>query len=155
MVELRSVVRERPITLRWTNWHRRRGKKRACKYVAFTANPFEFERQLKRNGQLSCPEEDISCSIKNTFGDGMREQDLGHCTALISPPEPCTSLNINISTLKGGKEVIKTTRTASAPGASGVPYKAFKHCPCLLERLWKIFRRIWKKGKVPQQWKYA
>ena len=24
-----------------------------------------------------------------------------------------------------------------------------------MERLWKIFRVIWKRGKVPQQWKYA
>lgn len=35
--------------------------------------------------------------------------------------------------------LIKSARTASAPGPSGVLYKVFKHCPRLLEGLWKIF----------------
>lgn len=85
----------------------------------------------------------------------MREQDLGHSEALVCPPEPCTLFDINAPTLKEVKEVIKSSRAASTPGPSGVLYKVFKQCPCLLERLWKIFRVIWKRGKVPQQWKYA
>ncbi len=36
-----------------------------------------------------------------------------------------------------------------------MPYKVFKNCPRLLECLWKIYRVIWRKGKVPQQWRYA
>lgn len=93
--------------------------------------------------------------LRNTYGDGMREQDVGHCAMLICPPEPCTLFNTSEPTLKEVKEVIKSARTASAPGPSGVPYKFFKQCPRLLEHLWKIFRVISKRGKVPQQWKYA
>ncbi|KAL7854779.1 hypothetical protein SRHO_G00169690 [Serrasalmus rhombeus] len=85
----------------------------------------------------------------------MRQQDLGHCAALICPPEPNTLFKINEPTLKEVREVIKSARTASAPGPSGVPYKVFKNCPRLLECLWKIYRVIWRKGKVPQQCRYA
>ncbi|XP_061902037.1 uncharacterized protein LOC133649222 [Entelurus aequoreus] len=158
LAELRGVVRDRLLTLRRAEWHRKRGKERARKRSAFIANPFGFTKKLlgeKRSGQLSCPEEEINLHIKNTYSDGMREQDLGHCAALICPPEPCILFDISEPTLKEVKEAIKSARTASAPGPSGVPYKVFKQCPRLLERLWKIFRVIWKRGKVPQQWTYA
>ncbi|XP_056127556.1 uncharacterized protein LOC130105540 [Rhinichthys klamathensis goyatoka] len=158
LAELRGVVRKRLITLRRAEWHRKRGKERARRRSAFIADPFGFTRKLlgeKRSGQLSCPEEDINRYIRNTYSDGMREYDLGHCAALICPPEPSTLFNINEPTLKEVKEVIKSARTSSAPGPSGVPYKVFKHCPRLLERLWKILRTIWRRGKVPQQWRYA
>ena len=151
------MVRERLLTLRRAEWQRKRGKERARKRSAFIANPFGFTKKLlgeKRSGQLSCPEEDINRHIRVTYSDSMREQDLGHCEALICPPEPDTLFNISEPTLKEVKEVIKSARTASAPGPSGVPYKVFKQCPRLLGRLWKIFRVIWKRGKVPQQWKY-
>ncbi|CAJ1075238.1 LOW QUALITY PROTEIN: uncharacterized protein LOC109089580 [Xyrichtys novacula] len=158
LAELRDVVRERLTTLRRAEWHRKRGKERTRKRSAFIANPFEFTKKLlgeKRSGQLSCPEDVINRYISNTYSDGMREQDLGHCAALICPPEPSTLFNINEPTLKEVKEVIKSARTSSAPGPSGVPYKVFKHCPRLLERLWKILRTIWRRGRVPQQWRYA
>ncbi len=79
LAELRCVVRERLITLRRAEWHRKRGKERARKRSAFIANPFGFTKKLlgeKRSGQLSCSEEDINRHIKNTYSDGMREQDL-------------------------------------------------------------------------------
>lgn len=64
-------------------------------------NPFGITKKLlgeKHSGQLSCPEEDINRHLRNTYG--MREQDLGHCEALIRPPEPCTLFNTSEPTLK-------------------------------------------------------
>ncbi|KAK0142412.1 Retrovirus-related Pol polyprotein from type-1 retrotransposable element R2 [Merluccius polli] len=107
----------------------------------------------KRSGHLTCPEEDINRYLSNTYS--VRDQDLSHCAALICPPEPSILFDTNEPTLKEVREVIKSARTASAPGPSGVPYKVFKNCPRLVERIWKIYRVIWKKGKVPQQWRYA
>ncbi|XP_063080140.1 uncharacterized protein LOC134470047 [Engraulis encrasicolus] len=158
LAELRGMLREKLLTLRRAEWHRKRGKERARKRSAFIANPFGFARKLlgeKRSGQLSCPKEDINRHISYTYSDSMRDQDLGHCDVLVCPPEPSTLFDISAPTLKEVKEVIKASRAASAPGPSGVPYKVFKQCPRLLERLWKIFRVIWKKGKVPHQWNYA
>lgn len=63
----------------------------------------------------------------------MREQDLGHYDALICLPEPSTLFNTSEPTLKEIKEVIKSARTASAPGPSGVPYKVYKQ--------WSVFGR--------------
>ncbi|XP_038147774.1 uncharacterized protein LOC119787807 [Cyprinodon tularosa] len=158
LAELRIVVRERLLTLRRAEWHRKRGKERARKRSSFIANPFGFAKKLlgeKCSGQLSCPKEDINRHLRSTYSDGMRDQDLGPCEALICPSEPSTLFDTRTPTFKEVKEVLKASRAASAPGPSGVPYKVFKHCPRLLERLWKIFRAIWKRGKVPQMWKHA
>lgn len=134
-----------------------RGARSARRRSALIANPFGFTRKLlgeKHSGQLSCPEEDINRHIRDVYSNGMREQDLGHSEALIYlNPAPCLT-SMHPPTQKEVKEVIKSARMASAPGPSGVLYKVFKQCPCLLECLWKIFRAIWKRGKVPQQWKY-
>lgn len=131
---------------------------RAHKHSAFIANQFGFTKKLlgeKGNSQISCPEEDINTYLSNSYSDGKREQDLSNCAALICPSEPSTLFNMNEPTLKEVREVIRSARAALAPGPSRVLYKVFKNCPRLLERLWKIYRVIWRKGKVPQQWRYA
>lgn len=76
----------------------------------------------------------------------MREQNLGHCAVLKYPPEPST-LSLNSSSKRS--EVIKSARTASAPGPNGVSYKVFKTAPRLFELATS------RKGKVPQLWSYA
>lgn len=51
--------------------------------------------------------------------------------------------------------MVKKARIGSAPSPSGIPYKVYKKCPMLLQRLWKLFRRIWRKGTIPTWWKKA
>lgn len=45
--------------------------------------------------------------------------------------------------------------TSAPPGPSSVPYKVYKYCPGLLERLWRIIRVIWRRGRVAKQWRHA
>lgn len=117
LAELRGVVWEMLTTVWHAEWHRKRGKERACKHSAFIANPFGFAKKLLGNysGQLTWQE---------------REQDLGHCAALICPPEPSTLFNINEPTLKEVREVIKSARTASPSG----PIE--RHCCMQYSGLW-------------------
>lgn len=118
------------------------GKERALKRSTFIANPFGFTKKLlgeKCSGQLTCPQNNITSTT--TYSGGMREQNLGHCAVLKYPPEPST-LSLNSSSK--GSEVIKSARTASAPGPNGVSYKVFKTATRLFELA------ISRKGKVLQ-----
>ena len=54
--------------------------------------------------------------------------------------------------MKEVQEVVRKSRSRSAPGPSGVLYKVYKYYPRLLKHLWKILRVAWRRGKVAQQW---
>ncbi|KAL7847956.1 hypothetical protein AOLI_G00226740 [Acnodon oligacanthus] len=110
--------------------NRKKGKERARKHSAFIANPFGFTKMLlgeKCSGQLICPEEDINCYLSNSYTNSMREQDLGYCAALICPPEPSTSFNINEPTLTENVAnrlmgfLLKSTYIGTSVQKGGVP----------------------------------
>lgn len=115
------------------------------KCTAFIANPFGFAKELlwqKWSGTLACPEEDIHRHLSDTYSDIRREEDLAHCREIVTPPEPSTPFNIKEPTLVEVRNTVRAARTSSAPGPSRVPYKVYKHCPRLLERLWRIIRVV-------------
>lgn len=127
--------------LQHAEWHRKCGKEKAQKCSAIISNPFGMIKKLlgqKCSGHLCCPEEEINHFIINTYSDSGREQDLGQCDTLISPPNPPPSLISKNPHSK--KEVIKSARITSAP--SGAPYKVFTQCPQFWERFWKILKVI-------------
>ena len=156
MTELRQTLRDKLKTLRRAEQHRKRGKERAQKRKAFISNPFGFSKRLlgqKKSGSLSCSKEEMDSHLKNTFSDSAREQDLGPCEKLINPPEPSKEFVGKEPTLNEVRKVVQAARSCSAPGPSGVPYRVYKHCPKLLTRLWKILKVIWRRGKIPAQWR--
>ena len=122
------------------------------------ANPFGVTQKIlgqKRSGLLACAEEAINEYLSSTYSYCKREEPLGPCTALITPPEPTVAFNNKEPNLKEVEAVIKAARSSSAPGPSGVLYVVYKRCPRLLQRLWKIIKVIWRRGKVAQQWRHA
>nr|AAN12398.1 polyprotein [Tetraodon nigroviridis] len=158
LAELRCTLRKKLLTLRRAEWHRRRAKERAKKRAAFLANPFGFTKQLlgqKRSAHLECAKEEVDSYLHDTFSDAERENSLGECRVLISPPEPACSFNTKAPTWKEIQTVVRAARNNSAPGPNGVPYLVYKRCPKLLARLWKILRVIWRRGKVAHQWRWA
>lgn len=105
LVRISRHGRERPINFQHAECPRRRGKKEVHKHSTFIANPYRFTKKLlgqKHRGHMSCPEDGINCY--------MREQDLGQCAALISPPETSTLFNIN--------KITQSMRSSSWPGHS-------------------------------------
>lgn len=156
--ELRDILRQKLNSLWRAEGHRRRGRERARKRTAFIANPFGFTKQLlgqKRSGTLVCSEEEINQHLSDTHSDSRREEDLPPCRGLPTTPEPSFQLNIKEPTLTEVRDTVRAARTSSAPGPSGVPYKVYKHCPRLLERLWRLIGVEWRRGKVAKQWRYA
>ncbi|KAI4893316.1 hypothetical protein NFI96_007741 [Prochilodus magdalenae] len=60
VAELRCVVWERLSTLRHAEWHRKRGKERACKRSAFISNPCGNLLGEKCHSQVTSPKEEIN-----------------------------------------------------------------------------------------------
>ncbi|KAL0202317.1 hypothetical protein M9458_000335, partial [Cirrhinus mrigala] len=150
LAELRNIVRSKLTTTRRAEWHRRRSKERARRCAEFIANPFILTRRLlgqKRSGRLTCTQDEIDKYLSTSYSDTVRDQDLGPCSMLISPPEPSVAFNLKDPTLREVQKVVKVARTNSAPGPSGVPYVVYKRRPKLLQRLWKITKVTWKRGK--------
>ncbi|XP_077380867.1 uncharacterized protein LOC144020874 [Festucalex cinctus] len=158
LAELHNILRKKLTTLRRAEWHRRRGRERARKRADFIANPFRFAKRLlgdKRSGRLECSSEEVNYFLRNTMTDPLREEELGHNKALISPAPPTVEFKVSEPSLKEVEEVIKAARSASSPGPSGVPYLVYKRCPELLQHLWKTLKVIWRRGRVANQWRRA
>lgn len=143
LADLRAILRKQLLTLQRAEFHRRRRKERARKRAAFLANPFKLTKQLlgqKRAGRLTCSKDAINDHLKATYSDSIREQSLGPCNALITPPEPSSDFDLKEPRLREVEELVRRARSSSAPGPSEVPYKVYKNCPLSVES--KIFFSI-------------
>ena len=94
--------------------------------AAFIENPFGFTKKLlgqKRDGNLVCSKEELELHLQNTYSDPSRELELGQCDILLDPP-PSTQ-DTREPLLKEVQEVVRKSRSSSAPGPSGVPYTVY------------------------------
>ena len=148
-------MRKRLMTLLRAEWHCTCQKERARKQAAFIRNPFGFTKKLlgqKRDGNLVCSKEELELHLQNTYRDPNRELELGQCDILLDPPPPTQDFDAREPLLNEVQEVVRRSKSRSAPGLSGVLYKVYKYYPRLLKHLWKILRVVWRRGKVAQQW---
>ena len=158
LAQLMCILRKKIRILRRAEWHRRRRRERARKRAAFIKNPYKTTKELlekKRNGKLICSQEEINQHMKQVYSDPDRDNELGECDILIDPPDPEVEFVTSELLLKEVRDVVHRARASSAPGPSGTSYKVYKNCPKLLRRLWKILRVIWRRGKIPDQWRVA
>ena len=93
--------------------------------------------------------------ILDTMSDPAKEQDMGINNRLIHQKPPVVQYDTRSPTWKEMQEVVRATRSASAPGPSRVPYIVYKRCKGVLQILWKILRVIWRRGKIVEQWRFA
>ena len=89
------------------------------------------------------------------MSDAAKDQNMGINNRLIHQKPPVVQYDTRLPTWKEMQEVVRATRSASAPGPSGVPYIVYKRCKRVLEILWKILRVIWRRGKIVEQWRFA
>ncbi len=158
LADLEAILRKQLLTLRRAKFHRRRRKERDRKRAAFLANPFKLTKQLlgqKKAGRLTCSKDAINYHLKATYCDSIREQPLGPCDVLITPPEPSSDFDLKEPRIREVEDVVRRARLSSVPRPSGVPYKVYKNWPKLLHRLWRVLKVIWRRGKIAQPWRYA
>ncbi len=89
------------------------------------------------------------------MSDPTKELEMGINNRLIHQKPPVVQYDTRLPTWMEMKEVVRDTRSASAPGPSGVPYIMYKRCKGVLQILWKILRVIWSRGKIVEQWRFA
>ena len=89
------------------------------------------------------------------MSDPAKELEMGINNRLIHQKPPVVQNDPRLPTWKEMQEVVRATRSASAPGPSGVPYIVYKRCKGILQILWKILRVIWRRGKIVEQWRFA
>ena len=89
------------------------------------------------------------------MSDRAKEQEMGINTRLIHQKPLVVQYDTRLPTWKEMQEVVRATRSTSAPGPSGVPYIVYKWCKGILQILWKILRVIWRRSKIVEQWRFA
>lgn len=82
------------------------------------------------------------------MSDLAKEQELGINSRLISQEPPVFQFDAYLPTWK----VVRATRFASAIGPSGLPYIVYKRRTGILQKLWKIIRVLWRRGRIMDQW---
>ena len=109
--------------------------------------PLRFFKKFlgdKRGGQLECTKE-----LKR------RRIELNNNPFIISLATQSIAFNSRVPCWSEIQEVIKASRSTSAPGPSCVPYIVYKRCPNILRRLWRILWEIWPRNRVADQWRYS
>jgi hypothetical protein len=156
--QLRDILRDKRNNLMKAERIRKSRKERAKKRSAFVANPYRFTSTVlegKRSGKLTSPKEAVEEHLKKTHGDEQQWRPLGSCSRIedVAPPE--IPMDMKEPTWKEVTDIVKKSRSASAPGTNGIPYKVYKKCPKILRHLWKLMKVIWRKGKIPACWQLA
>ena len=79
------------------------------------------------------------------MSDPAKEQEMGINTRLIHQKPPVVQFDTCLSIWKEMQEVVRATRSASAPGPTGVPYIVYKRCKGILQILWKLLSHLEKR----------
>ena len=156
--DLRDEHRKEISSLRKAEQILKRKRNTARKRAAFIANPYRFSKQLfenERSGCLSSSLQDIERYLESVHADQLRNEPLSDCQRILPEDTPETPFDEKEPTLTEIKEVVRKSRSSSAPGPNGIPYKVYKQCPTLLRKLWILFKVIWRKGAIPPEWQVA
>ena len=137
---------------------RKRRRKQAHARNRFLADPYGYTEKLleqKRSGTLKCPIELVEEHLEKVHSDPQRDEQLSEWSQLLKANDPEVEFDESEPKLKEVKDVIRKARAGSAPGPNGITYRVYKNCPRLVTRIWKLFRTVWRRGKLAESWHRA
>ena len=111
----------------------------------FVANPYKFTKTTlegTKAGTLQSSKEEVEQHLSETHSDENQWEDLGHCDRIEKVPEPVIPMDTKEPTWKEIVDIVKKSRSASAPGQNGIPYKVYKNCPRILKHLWRLLKVV-------------
>ena len=155
--ELETEVRQKLRIERKAERVRKERKKKQKNIEEFRTNPYEQAKKILNDtveGSLQDTKEVVEKHLEVTHSDERKEEelDLGD---LYKFQEPQVPFDMKEPTLHEVQEFIKKTRTKSAPGPNGIPYRLYKYCPGVLRIMWRILMGCWKTKKMPRSWRVA
>ena len=135
---MRDTLRSQLTSLRKAVNTRRKTRETAKKRAQFTANPYKFGKSLlhkERSGMMETPVEEVESYLREAHSDPNREDALDNCDRIDPAEAPQKKMIITEPTLGEVSDIIKKARFGSAPGPNAIPYKVYKMCQRLLNRL--------------------
>ena len=124
----------------------------------FISQPYSYARKVldpQVKGRLQSSKEEVEEFVTAAHSDPAREEEIPIPDDLYEYPEVELEFNKKPPTLKEFSALLRKTRSKSAPGPNGVPYKVYKKCPGVAKELWSYLRDLWKKNVIPDSWRKA
>ena len=152
-----DVKKRLRLLLRQERKKERRKLRKRC-HQSFMQNPFKFAKgisQEKRSGILECTKAEMENHLKKTYSDEGRETALPEMSGIPKPSAPGIPYDTRDIKMREVKGFLKKARSKSSPGQDSVPYKVYKKCPKLANRLFLILRKAWREKKVAKGWTTA
>ena len=118
----------------------------------FISQPYSYARKVldpQVKGRLQSSKEEVEEFVTAAHSDPAREEEIPIPDDLYEYPEVKQEFNMKPPTLKEFSTLLRKTRSKSAPGPNGVPYKVYKKCPGVAKELWSYLRDLWKKNVIP------
>lgn len=105
-----------------------------------------------KSSKLDCSREKLEAHLQQPYSDPQRNKDLPLKKGL--PKSTAPGVNFDLGDLKMSEvgNFIKKTRSKSAPGQDGVPYKVYKQCPRHRHKLFSILNQAWREKVVADKW---
>ena len=153
----KEKLKELRVLKRAESMRKSRGKMKAnCQ--EFLGQPFKYGKKVLDagvKGELKSSKEEVEAYLKAAHDDPKREEDLPVPDDLYEYPEAKTNFNTKEPTWREFSKLLRKTRTGSAPGPNGVPYRVYKKCPGVAKLLWLYLRGLWKKEVLSDTWRTA
>ena len=124
----------------------------------FLSQPYDFSRKLinpKPKGQLKSTKEEVESYLQKVHSNPKREEAQDIPEEMWKHKEPETAFNNKPPTYAEFTKKLRRTRTKSAPGPNGVPYRVYKRCPEVAKLLYQYLRSMWAKNVISDSWKEA
>ena len=124
----------------------------------FLSQPYDFSRNLlnpKPKGVLKSTKEEVEEYLHKVHSDPNREEIQEMSEEMWEHKEPETDFNNKPPTYAEFQKKLRRTRTKSAPGPNGVPYRVYKRCPEVAKLLYQYLRSMWARNKVSDSWRVA
>ena len=124
----------------------------------FLSQPYNFSRNLlnpKPKGVLKSTKEEVEEYLHSVHSDPHRDEKQEMTEEMWEHTEPEIDFNNKPPIYSEFLNKLRRTRTKSAPGPNGVPYRVYKRCPEVAKLLYQYLRSMWAKNKVSDTWREA
>ena len=124
----------------------------------FLSQPYQFSRKVinpKPKGDLKSTKEEVETYLEQVHSSQGLKRESPETIEMLKYALPESPFRSTPPSYKEFCSKLRKSRTKSAPGPNGVPYKVYKRCPGVARLLWQNLCAIWKENKISDSWREA
>ena len=155
---LQEDCRDRLKGLRRAECSRKRRWKRRSVRSKFFKDPFRVARDVLSPRVMSSPDvskAELNDYVKSVASDKHRDVPLGDLEGLPNLDLKLSPFNNKPFSKGAYQRMLKKKRNGSKPGCNKIPYKVYKKCPNLSDKVFHTMSHVRKCGRVPLSWRIA